>query len=129
MNRNKRNVIEEPASIPVSHERPSPPRPASTAGPNLNAPQRYVVRVALATAGTIATLIGAQALALLDRTVNLSPIKVGVRFSNPVPQPTPAPSLDLSTDDDNASTAPSLNIDGNAIRSAPEQPLPLTLSS
>jgi hypothetical protein len=133
MNRNKRMTIEDSEAITAVHERPSPPRPDSTLGPTLNAPQRYTVRVALATAGTIATLIGAQALALLDRTVNTQPVKVGVRFGSPTPQPKPKPSLNLSDDSNNdengSGGGPSLNLNGSEIISAPDQPLPLTLSS
>ena len=132
MNTYKRMTIEDSDAITVAHKRQPPSPPASAAGPSLNAPQRYTVRVALATAGTIASLIGAQALALLDRTADTKPVKVGVRFGSSTPQPKPAPSLNLSDDGDNGDSSgsgPSLNLDGSKIGTAPDQPFPLTLSS
>ena len=136
-NSHKRMTIEDSEAATVLHKRQTPPRLASVSGPALNAPQRYTVRVALATVGTIAALIGAQALALLDRTVTTKPVKVGVRFDASTPQLKPKPSLNLSDDNnDEASSgtgtgnnSPSLNLTGNGVSAAPVQPLPLTLSS
>lgn len=117
INSNKRMTIADSEAQTVAHKRPPPPRLTSVAGPALNAPQRYTVRVALATVGTIAALIGAQALALLDRTVTTKPVKVGARFDVSTPQPKPKPSLNLSDDS------------SSGVDAAPIQPLPLTLSS
>lgn len=127
---NRRMTIEDSEAQTVVHQRQHPPRLASTSGPSLNAPQRYTVRVALATVGTIAALIGAQALALLDRTVITSPVKVGVRFDASTPQPKPSLNLsDDSNDGSDSGNGPSLNLNGNEVSAAPVQPLPLTLTS
>jgi hypothetical protein len=42
-------------------------------GTNLKTAQRHTVRLALLTGGVIAALVGAQALALLDNSLNVQP--------------------------------------------------------
>jgi hypothetical protein len=101
-------------------------------------------RVALATGLTIAALIGSQTLAVLDRTVSAKPVQIGHPTVTPAvagtpvkpgkkpkASATPAPSLNISADDNpTAPAGPSLNIsDNGGIQPAPQQPAPFSLSS
>ena len=105
---------------------PQPParRPQPDAM-RLNTAQRQTVRVALATGATIAALIGAQTLALLDRSAIVKPITLSRPDPGNVPS-TSGGSLNLSgTPDDtpvagnaapiaDATSAPSLDLNGDS---------------
>lgn len=81
---------------------PPPRRPAKDQM-RLNGIQRQTVRVAVATGATIAAIVGAQTLALLDRSAIVKPIVLGNAPNNGAIDPTVDPNAAAAA---NGSTTP-----------------------
>lgn len=103
-------------------------------GNGLNSTQRLSVRVALATAATIVTLMGAQILALQDQTANRSATAANVgdqtnstgNTSNTASDSVNSPTIDASTTTNLSNNDTSQQV---VISAAPSQPRPVTRSS
>ena len=112
----------------------------------LNSAQRNTVRVALATGATIATLIGAQTLALLEqptvaiaaRTNTTSSVSLDQQLQSDVQSNvSDSQSINQSDDnnssDDNSSVSQQVNsptvVQQSSIQAAPSQPIPVSRSS
>jgi hypothetical protein len=120
----------QPVSARVETNKSTPAkasRPAKTESTRINATQRNTFRMMLATGATVAALVGAQAMAILDRSSSATSAQSSTSSSDTAIS-APAAAIEYSTT--NPTPAPATNYSSaTTIQRAAAQPRPVTKSS